>query len=219
MPTELAQVRADAQELGVDLDDRQAQALLDHLSLLRRWNDTYNLTAVRDPAAMWRQHTLDCLAAVPALRRRLPDAGAGADILDVGSGGGLPGVVWAIALPQARVTCIDAVGKKAAFIRQAAAMLGLRNLQAVHARVEAWQGPRFDLVASRAFGSLADFTAWTRHLLKPGGRWLAMKGRSPDDELQALPAGLGVFHVEPLQVPALDAQRCLVWIERPSSAA
>jgi 16S rRNA (guanine527-N7)-methyltransferase len=217
-PPDGAAAQAAAAKLGVPLDDQQAAALLAYLSLLQRWNGTYNLTAVRDPAAMWLQHVVDCLAAVPAVRAALPVARR-ARILDVGSGGGLPGVVWAIALPQADVTCVDTVGKKAAFIRQAAGSLALPNLQARHARVEALAEAPFDLITSRAFASLADFTRLSRHLLASGGQWVAMKGKPPTDELAALGWPPAMFHVEQLQVPGLDAERCLVWLKSDVAAA
>ncbi len=181
------------------------------LGLLAKWNAAYNLTAVRDPAQMRTQHLADCLAVVAPLRRHL-GAGRVARLLDVGSGGGLPGVVLAIADPAWDVTCVDTVGKKAAFVRQVAGELGLPNLHAVHARVETLAAPPFDVVTSRAFASLADFVAWTRALLAPGGAWMAMKGKRPDDEIAALPADIEVVGVEPLHVPGLDAERCLVWM-------
>jgi 16S rRNA (guanine527-N7)-methyltransferase len=136
-------------------------------------------------------------------------------LLDVGSGGGLPGVVFAICCPQVDVTCVDAVGKKAAFIQQAAVALKLPNLHGVHARVETLTAP-FDVVSCRAFASLPDFTSWSRSALAPHGVWLAMKGKHPEEELAALPADVQVFHVEQLQVPGLDAERCIVWM-RPSA--
>lgn len=211
-PPDREAARAAADRVGVPLTEAQGDALLEYLALLQRWNGTYNLTAVRDPGAMWLHHVLDCLAAVPSVRRALP-GGRRARILDVGSGGGLPGIVWAIVLPQVDITCVDTVGKKAAFIRQAAGALHLPHLQVRHARVETLREPPFDLITSRAFASLTDFTRLTRPLLAPGGQWVAMKGKRPDDELAApgLP-GL-MFHVEPLQVPGLDAERCLVWLQ------
>jgi 16S rRNA (guanine527-N7)-methyltransferase len=183
-----------------------------YLSLLAKWNAAYNLTAVRDPEQMRAQHLADCLAVVEPLRRQLGD-GKPARLLDVGSGGGLPGVVLAIAEPAWDVTCIDAVGKKAAFIRQVAAELPLPNLHAEHARVEALEAPPFDVITARAFASLADFTCLTRKLLAPGGVWMAMKGKQPEQELAALPADVAVLHVEPLAVPGLEAERCLVWMQ------
>ena len=134
-----------------------------------------------------------------------------ARLLDVGSGGGLPGVVFAICCPQLSVGCVDTVGKKAAFVQQAAATLKLPNLRGIHARVESLAEP-FDVVSCRAFAALADFTAWSRPALAPGAVWLAMKGKHPPEEIAALPASVEVFHVEPLQVPGLDAERCIVWM-------
>ena len=132
-------------------------------------------------------------------------------LLDVGSGGGLPGVVFAICCPQLDVSCVDTVAKKAAFIQQAAATLKLPNLHGIHARVESLDGP-FDVVSCRAFAALADFTAWSRPALGEGAVWLAMKGKHPAEEIVALPANVEVFHVEPLTVPGLDAERCIVWL-------
>jgi 16S rRNA (guanine527-N7)-methyltransferase len=181
-----------------------------YLALLAKWNAAYNLTAVRDPAQMRLQHLADCLAVVEPLRRHL--AARPARILDVGSGGGLPGVVLAAAEPSWDVTCVDSVGKKAAFIRQVAGELALPNLHAEHARVEDLRALPFDTIVSRAFASLGDFVRRTRPLLAPGGVWMAMKGKRPDDEIAALPAGFEAFRVEPLLVPGLDADRCLVWM-------
>jgi 16S rRNA (guanine527-N7)-methyltransferase len=208
-------IEAVCAELGLAPTAAQCEQLAAFLALLQRWNATYNLTAVREPEAMLTQHLADCLALVGPLQARLPKG----RVLDVGSGGGLPGVVLAVTAPALDVTCVDAVGKKAAFVRQVAGALGLPNLHAAHARVEALKSPPFDLITSRAFASLADFTRLTRHLLAPGsGLWLAMKGRRPDDEIAALPATVDVFHVEPLAVPGLDAERCLVWM-RPHAGA
>ena len=158
------------------------------------------------------------------LRRHLqaarPHGGAAPQVLDVGSGGGLPGVVLAVCLPHVQVTCVDTVAKKAAFIQQVAASLRLPNLRGVHARVESLAGP-FDVVTSRAFASLVDFTQWSRSALAADGVWMAMKGQHPQAELDALAAqapGVDVFHVEPLQVPGLQAQRCLVWMRTSATA-
>lgn len=200
-----------AQALGLALSAAQVDTLLDNLALLQRWNGTYNLTAVREPAQMLTQHLVDCLAVLPPLRRHLGEHRA-ARILDVGSGGGLPGIVIAATCPSYDVTCVDTVGKKAAFIRQAAGELGLPNLHGEHARVEQLKAAPFDLVTSRAFASLADFVRLTRQHLKPGGVWMAMKGKPPDAERAELPPDIDVFHVEPLNVPGLDAERCLVWM-------
>jgi 16S rRNA (guanine527-N7)-methyltransferase len=191
-----------------------ASRLEAYLDLLARWNAAYNLTALRDPAQMRTHHLADCLAVVEPLRRQVGGATT-ARILDVGSGGGLPGVVLAIAEPAWDVTCVDAVGKKAAFVRQVASELGVPNLRAEHGRIEAMKGVSFDVITSRAFASLADFAGLTRHLLRPvGGVWMAMKGKPPQDEIVALPPDIEAFRVEPLQVPGLNAERCLVWMRR-----
>ncbi|MCE9660041.1 MAG: 16S rRNA (guanine(527)-N(7))-methyltransferase RsmG [Burkholderiales bacterium] len=208
-PTLGDQLGSAAEALGLHLSEAQTGRLLDFVALLARWNRTYNLTAVRDPAAMLTQHVVDCLAAVPALRRRLPGPQR---VLDVGSGGGLPGVVWAIVAPELDVTCVDSVGKKAAFIQQVASTLQLLNLHSEHERVEQLQVPPFDVVTSRAFASLSDFVTLTGGLLKDHGVWLAMKGKLPLDEISSLPAGVQAFHLERLEVPGLDAERCLIWM-------
>jgi 16S rRNA (guanine527-N7)-methyltransferase len=200
--------------LALELTDAQCDDLLAYLDLLQKWNRVYNLTAVRDPVQMLHHHLLDSLAVVAPLQRmvHLRAIAAPVRLLDVGSGGGLPGVVIAICCPQVQVTCVDAVAKKAAFVRQVAASLGLDNLTAVHGRVERMPGA-FDVVCARAFASLADFTQWTAGLLAPGACWMAMKGQFPADEIAALADGAVVFHVEQLQVPGLDAQRCIIWLE------
>lgn len=196
----------------------QSHRLLGYIDLLQRWNGTYNLTAVRDRAGMLTQHLADCLAVVEPLSRHLQAAGvAGARLLDAGSGGGLPGAVLAILLPRLMVTCVDTVGKKAAFVRQVAGALALPNLESVHGRVEGPQAQAFDVITSRAFASLAEFARLTSAHLAPGAVWMAMKGKPPHDELEALPESIDVFHVEQLKVPGLQAERCLVWM-RPRSA-
>lgn len=207
--------------LGLPLAPETEQRLLDYLDLIARWNKVYNLTAVRDPQDMLRQHLLDCLAAVPLLDAAEAARGDGPApwrILDVGSGAGLPGVVLAIVRPQWQVTCVDTVAKKASFIRQVGVELGLPNLQAVHQRVEAMDTPPFDLITSRAFASLADFIALTRERLAPQGQWAAMKAHLTEDERAAVPPDVQITGVSPLAVPGLDAQRCLVWM-RPEAGA
>lgn len=209
-----APLEAGLQALGLDLTPAQVDTLMEFQALLGKWNKVYNLTAVRDPQEMLTHHLLDSLAAVPALQRHLaqmPAREGRTAMLDVGSGGGLPGVVFAICCPQIDVHCVDTVGKKAAFIQQAAATLRLSNLRGIHSRVEQLT-TRYPLISCRAFASLADFTSWSRQALEEGGTWLAMKGKHPDDEIAALPADVQVFHVEPLKVPGLDADRCILWL-------
>ncbi len=203
-------LRAAISELALDVPEPQVDTLLSYLALLQRWNAHYNLTAVRDPAQMLTQHLADCLAVIAPLRRQVGDPPA--RLLDVGSGGGLPGVVIAALNPALDVTCVDTVGKKAAFIQQAAGELRLKNLHAAHARVEKLVAIPFDVITSRAFASLADFVSLTRTQLADGGAWLAMKGKAPTEEIAALPADIDVFHVEQLRVPGLGAERCLVWM-------
>lgn len=218
--------------LGVSLDEAQRQRCVAYMGMLAHWNGTYNLTSLRDAPEMFTHHLSDCLAVLPHLAKHLEaraevsaaatsgTAQGGAQpiaqavrLLDVGSGGGLPGVLLAIARPDVQVCCVDTVGKKAAFIRQVAAELRLPNLRAEHARVEDLAS-RHDIITSRAFASLADFIALTRERLAPGGVWMAMKGRAPEDERAGLPEDIEVFHVEQLQVPGLDAERCLVWMRK-----
>jgi 16S rRNA (guanine527-N7)-methyltransferase len=207
LPEQLAQ---GLNTLGLPLSAAQQGQLLEHLALLAKWNKVYNLTAVREPESMLRLHLLDSLAALPPLLHHT--GGAPTRVLDVGSGGGLPGASFAIAAPQLAVTCVDTVAKKARFITQVAAELGLPNLRAEHARVEQLQADPFPLITSRAFASLADFVQLTRTLLAPGGVWMALKGQHPAEEIAALPTDIEVFHVEQLQVPGVDAQRCLIWL-------
>lgn len=205
--------------LALELEDRQVAQLLDYLALIQKWTRVYNLTAVRDPAEMLTHHLLDSLAVVPALRRQLAEMPAplpGEDaaklrLLDVGSGAGLPGVVIAICCPEIMVDCVDTVAKKVAFVRQAAATLKVANLHGLHARVESLTGA-YQVISSRAFASLADFTRLSLAALVPHGIWLAMKAKNPADEMADLPAQVQVFHVEQLLVPGLGAERCIVWM-------
>lgn len=217
--------------LGLSLDEAAQAQLLAYMDLIAKWNKVYNLTAVRDAQEMLTHHLLDSLAVVAPLRRELsrlvrpevpatpsPTTGVTLSVgvpryrlLDVGAGAGLPGVVIAITCPEVSVTCVDTVAKKAAFVQQVAASLRLPNLRGLHARVETLADP-FDVVCSRAFASLLDFTTWSASALAPHGVWLAMKGKHPEAEIQALPPSVKVFHVEPLTVPGLDAERCIVWM-------
>ena len=209
------QLRAGLQTLDLALDEAQITALLDYVDLIQKWTRVYNLTAVRDPQDMLTHHLLDSLAVVRPLRQQLAALGRDESVrvLDVGAGAGLPGVVLAICCPTLAVTCVDTVGKKAAFIKQAALALGLGNLTGLHARVETITQP-FDVICSRAFASLLDFTSWSQAALAPGGVWMALKGKHPTDELAVLPPGVAVFHVEPLVVPGLDAERCIIWLQK-----
>ena len=201
--------------LGLALPPELRSRLIGYLSLIERWTRVYNLTAVRDPAEMFTHHLLDCLAVVRPLADRVGHPGP-RQVLDVGSGAGLPGVVLALLQPAWQVTCVDAVAKKAGFIRQVAAELGIANLHAAHGRIEQpgtlGAGRTFDLITSRAFASLHDFTELTRRLRAPTGLWAAMKAHLTDAERAELAADIELFHVEPLQVPDLDAHRCLVWM-------
>ena len=188
-------------QLGIDLPETTQAQLLAFRDLLLKWNKTYNLTALRDPAQAISHHLLDSLAI-------LPHVGDG-PLLDVGSGGGLPGIPLAITRPALSVSMVDTVQKKATFLQQAAIQLGLKNVTAYHARVEQLPG-QYTQISSRAFAELKLFTDLTRHLLAPGGRWLAMKGVRPDDEIAALPSDILVEQIIPLHVPGLDAEIHLI---------
>jgi 16S rRNA (guanine527-N7)-methyltransferase len=208
--TALAQALA---ALNLPLEPEIRRRLLDYLGLLAKWNAVYNLTAIRDPHQMLVAHLFDCLAIVAPLRERAL-LEAGTTVLDVGSGAGLPGALLAMLAPEVEVHCVDAVGKKAAFVAQLRAELGLANLHAHHARVERLQAPRdlapAALIVSRAFASLAQFVECSAHLLAPGGSWAAMKGQMPDDEIAALPAAIELSAAIKLEVPGLEAQRHLL---------
>ena len=205
-----AGLRAGVEALGLALSDAQIKHLLDYAALIQKWNKVYNLTALRDPADMLTHHLLDSLTAGPPLTRHTQ--GRPIKVLDVGSGGGLPGVVLAICLPELQVTCVDTVAKKAAFVQQVAVSLRLSNLRGLHARVESLTDP-YQVICSRAFASLHDFVTWSRSALAEGGVWMAMKGKHPQVEIGALPADVKVFHVEPLTVPGLDVERCMIWMK------
>ncbi|HUD34707.1 MAG TPA: 16S rRNA (guanine(527)-N(7))-methyltransferase RsmG [Variovorax sp.] len=209
------ELREGARALGIELTDRQCERLMAYGALILKWNKVYNLTALRDPALVLTHHLLDSLSVVVPLQRQKPahtgqGIGAKMQLLDVGAGAGLPGVVIAILRDDIHVTCLDAVAKKAAFVQQVAVELALPNLRGLHARVETLTGG-YDIVSCRAFASLGDFYEGSRQLLAPGAVWMAMKGKMPDDELAQLPGDVDVFHVEQLHVPGLDAERCLVW--------
>lgn len=203
--------------LGIELSAGQTDALLAYLSQLQRWNKTYNLTALRDPEQMLVQHVFDSLAILPALCNILDKNTVQSKlIVDVGSGAGLPGTVLAIMQPDWQIHCVDAVEKKMAFVRQVSGVLALPNLHAHHHRVESLPPFNADVVISRAFASLEDFATLAGRHVAATGQLLAMKGRRPEDEADALfkntPWQVG--HIESLSVPELNAQRCLVWICR-----
>ncbi len=205
--------------LGLNLDAAQQAALLEYLALIQKWTKVYNLTAVRNPDEMLTHHLLDSLAVIAPLQKQLAalkEQGVVGDkprLLDVGSGAGLPGIVIAICCPHITVHCVDTVAKKAAFIQQVAVTLKLPNLRGIHARVESLTEP-YDVLSSRAFASLVDFTTWSEKALAEQGVWMGMKGKHPADEMAALPTSVEVFHVEQLVVPGLDAERCIVWMRK-----
>ena len=197
-------------ELGLELTDAQQRKLLDYVALLAKWNNVYNLTAIRDPRQMLIQHILDSLSIVP----HVAPQGA-SSVLDVGSGGGLPGIVLAIVLPEWTITTNDIVHKKTAFQAQAKAELGLSNLSVVTGRVETLRPgaevpAKFDVIVSRAFAELSDFVTLARHLVAEQGAIWAMKGVRPDGEIERLPAGAHVEQIIRLNVPSLDAERHLI---------
>ena len=205
----LSAVLADGtRELDLALTPQQHEQLLDYLALLFKWNAVYNLTSVRDPMQMVTHHILDSLAAVPAFA-------SAANVLDVGAGGGLPGMVLAIARPQMKVSMIDTVHKKTAFLTQVKAELGLANVTVYTMRVEQLQvSDKFDVITSRAFADLSDFVNWSGHLLAEGGEFIALKGTAPPEEQERLPAAWKVRLLQPLQVPKLQAERHLVFIQK-----
>jgi 16S rRNA (guanine527-N7)-methyltransferase len=193
--------------LKLDLDAAQVDKLLDYLALLNKWNSVYNLTSVRDPMQMVTLHVLDTLAAVPAF------AGA-KNVLDVGAGGGLPGMVLAISRPDMKVAMIDTVHKKTAFLNQVKAELELSNVTVYTKQVQQLEvKTKFDVITSRAFADLSDFVNWSGHLLQEGGQFIALKGTAPEEERERLPAPWAVQKLAPLAVPGLDAERHLVFIQ------
>ena len=208
--TTLGQVLSEGiAEMQLAVTPAQQEQLLDYLALMFKWNSVYNLTSLRDPMQMVTHHLLDSLAAVPAIA----DA---RNILDVGSGGGLPGIVLAIVYPDLNVSMIDTVHKKTAFLTQVKAQLALSNATVYTMRVEDLKregDARFDVITSRAFADLSDFINWSAHLLAEGGRYIALKGTAPKDEQERVPQAWRVSDVKPLQVPRLGAERHLVYIE------
>ncbi|MDR1349754.1 MAG: 16S rRNA (guanine(527)-N(7))-methyltransferase RsmG [Zoogloeaceae bacterium] len=211
--------------LGLELATDAPEKLIAYRDLLMKWNKTYNLTALKNPAEAITHHLLDALAILPALDHHINAAASPpvterssarcppSSVLDVGSGGGLPGLTLAIARPELAVTLVDAVQKKTVFLRQTIIELALKNVTVYHARVETLQG-RHAVITARAFAELKDFVALTRHLLAPNGHWLAMKGQNPDAELAALPTGIVVEAVQSLVVPGLNAERHLVILQQ-----
>lgn len=210
-----------ASQLNLDLSTSTLTQLLHHLDMVGRWGRVYNLTAVLDSSDMLTHHLLDALSLVAPLRKHLNSPAPRQTthrVLDVGSGAGFPGATLAITCPDIEVVCVDAVAKKASFIRQVAAELNLPNLSTQHGRIESLKPQSADIITCRAFASLNDFTQLTLRHLSENGIWVAMKGKVPDAEIAELPSTINVFHVEPLHVPGLDAQRCLVWM-RPQHAS
>jgi 16S rRNA (guanine527-N7)-methyltransferase len=220
VPDTAATLAAAGASLGCPLLPSQVDQLLAFIDLLLKWNRVHNLTAVTSTTQALQLHLLDCLAVVAPLRRHLAmrNSKLSPRLLDVGSGGGLPGVVIAIAAPELQVTCVDAIAKKTAFVTQAQAELRLANLTAVHGRAEHLKPPGFDVITSRAVGTLSELITWTYPVLKDDGVWMAMKGTVPDAEIGEVMERVDVFHVEQLHIPTLAAQRCLVWF-RPRGAA
>lgn len=210
--TSLSQVLRDGiDDMRLAVSPAQQEQLLDYLALMFKWNSVYNLTSLRDPMQMVTHHLLDSLAAVPAF------AGA-KNVLDVGAGGGLPGIVLAVVRPDMKVSMIDTVHKKTAFLTQVKAQLGLANASVYTMKVQELQvSEKFDVITSRAFADLSDFVEWSSHLLAEQGRYIALKGVAPEDERQRLPAEWKVTKVEPLQVPRLGAERHLVFIQKATS--
>jgi len=194
-------------EIALKINEEQQSRLLQYLMLMEKWNQVYNLTAIRELPKMVSAHLLDSLCVIPFL--------SGEGMLDVGSGAGLPGIPIALAKPTWNVTLLDSNHKKAAFLRQAVTELSLNNASVVCERVDSWRAPReFDVIISRAFSDLGEFVSLTGRLLAPGGVLAAMKGLYPFEELERVPAGYRVKEVKALKVPGLDAERHLVLIER-----
>ncbi len=203
-----AELSAGVASLGLPISEEQIEKMLAYLALLVKWNSVYNLTSIRDPQDMVKQHLLDSLSAVHAFTQAK-------NVLDVGSGGGLPGIILAIVFPSTSISMIDTVNKKTAFLTQVKAELKLKNVTVHTGRVELLKvDQKFDVITSRAFSELNNFVNWSHHLLQDGGRFLAMKGVSPDQEIERLPEGWEVENIEPLQVPGLHVERHLVVIKK-----
>jgi 16S rRNA (guanine527-N7)-methyltransferase len=194
--------------LQLNLTVEQCNQLIAYLDLLIKWNSVYNLTSIRIPRDMVKQHLLDSLSAVAVFNYAH-------SILDVGSGGGLPGIVLAIVYPDKQVSLIDTVNKKTAFLKQVKAELGLKNVTVYTGRVEQLSGVElFDVITSRAFSELINFVNWAGHLLAPSGVMIALKGQLPEHEIEVLPAGWAVNEIKEIHVPGLDVQRHLLWLVR-----
>ncbi|HEX4844476.1 MAG TPA: 16S rRNA (guanine(527)-N(7))-methyltransferase RsmG [Limnobacter sp.] len=211
-PDDLTRLNLGLGKLGLDLGDEQVAKLFQYGQLIQKWNAVYNLTAIRTPAELISHHLLDSLAVVPAVSSAVQGQ-AGPNVLDVGAGAGLPGLVFAVARPDWQITLIDTVQKKAAFMQQAIATLGLKNARAVHGRVEQYkvESP-FDLICSRAFSTMGQFIGLTEHLLRPGGVYAALKGRVEVDN--TVPPGWRIDSIVPIEVPFLDEERHLFVIQR-----
>ncbi len=207
---QLEQLAAGLAALGVELPAAARQKLIAYVALLEKWNRTYSLTALRDAQKAVSHHLLDSLAILPWV----PTA-PGARLIDVGSGGGMPGIPLAIARPDLAVTLADSNSKKAAFLQQAAIELELANISVHCGRVEQYHpSVGFAAISSRAFSQLADFVAATLHLIADGGAFLAMKGVYPHDEIARLPRAVSVEAVHRLEVPGIDGERHLVVLRR-----
>lgn len=195
-------------EMKLDVSAAQQDKLMDYLALMSKWNGVYNLTSLRDPMQMVTHHLLDSLAAVPAF----VDA---SNVLDVGAGGGLPGIVLAITKPGMKVSMIDTVHKKTAFLKQVKAELELSNVTVHTMKVQDLDvSDKFDVITSRAFADLSDFLNWSGHLLAEGGKFIALKGTAPAEEQERIPTEWRITDLQPLQVPRLGAERHLVFVER-----
>ena len=199
------------EELDLPLWAAQREQLMDYLALMAKWNGVYNLTSLRDPMQMVTHHLLDSLAAVAAFE-------GVKNVLDVGAGGGLPGLVLAIARPDMQVSLIDTVHKKTAFLTQVKAELGLKNVTVYTMKVQDLKAGPFEVITSRAFADLSDFVNWSGHLLAEGGRFIALKGTAPADEQERLPGEWKVQESRPIKVPKVEAERHLVFIEKSGSS-